>query len=164
MQSGGGETRPPVVFLPTLRHSGSNFVADLLGLPVYRLKVWTGEPGTVRTHFDGLHNLARVYAFNGPVVIPLRRPEAMTRSHMARYGHVAMLTSGLIELRRFIESREPLWLPIDAPDRDKYLARLSEGLGMELTTDWPVIDSRSPDYSGAVTPIGHEDFFSRFYG
>lgn len=88
----------------------------------------------------------------------------MARSHMARYGNVDYLTRGLAVMRDFVTQCDPLWLPIDAPNRDDYLARLSDGLDMELTTEWPVVDSRSPEYDGAVPDIGHEDFFSRIYG
>lgn len=163
MGEGAGATRSPFLLLPTIRHSGTNFAFHVLGLPWFKVWKWRGEPGVIHHHFcDSL--MDRMEALlPAPVVIPLRRPEAMAKSHMARYGHLDFLTRGMARLRVFEGKCAPYWLPIDAPDRDDYLAKLSEGLGMDLKTEWPVIDSRSPEYSGSVPDIGHEDFFSRFY-
>lgn len=83
---------------------------------------------------------------------------------MARYGNVDYLVKGLDVLQEFSMRHEILWLPIDAPDRDEWLSALSRGLEMPLSTDWGVIDSRSPPYDGYLPPIGHEGFFKQFYG
>lgn len=155
--------QPPFLLLPTLRHSGTHFVFALIGAPWFKLSKWRGERGIVHLHFDSdMDGMIRLLP--APVLIPLRRPDAMAKSHMARYGHVDFLMLGLERLLSFAAQCKPYWLPIDAPDRDKYLAKLAHGLSMDLETDWPVVDSRSPAYTGTVPDIGHKDFFSRFYG
>lgn len=40
-----------------------------------------------------------------------------------------------------IDPLQPLYLPIDRPDRQVYLDRINEVTGMSLTTDWPVVGS-----------------------
>ncbi len=56
-------------------------------------------------------------------------------------------------------------LYIDAPQgRDEWLQKLNDRLGLGLTTDWPVVDSRSPEFTCDIPDIGHKDFFGQFYG
>lgn len=154
------------ILLPTLRHSGTHFVREALKLPWHRIDHWRGEDDCiVQTHFDlPLMHLAEECARAMPVMIPLRNPESLARTHMARYGHVDHLKEGLPVMREFIRRCNPIWLPIDSPNRDAWLALASERLGMTLRDDWPVVSASGSTWSGDVPDFGHKDFFEQFYG
>lgn len=162
MADDGGALSPPFLLLPTLRHSGTNFCIQLFGRKWWRIHVWTGEEGLIQTHFD-YPVFERMLKLDYPVVIPLRHPDAMAKSHLARYGHLDFLKKGLDVMRRYIEGRSPCFLPIDSTSRDAWLQDLNSKLELRLSTNWPVVDSRSPEFTGDVPDIGHSDFFARFY-
>ena len=41
-----------------------------------------------------------------------------------------------------LDKYNPYYLPVDHKDRDLYLQRINEGLGLNLKTDWPMTNSK----------------------
>lgn len=67
------------------------------------------------------------------VVIPMRHPDAVTTSWVRRGADLDRLAALWVELRNH---ESALFIPVDHPDRDTYLAAVSESIGYKLTTDW----------------------------
>lgn len=75
-----------------------------------------------------------------PLVIPMRHPFRVEESWKRRGRSVdEMLACYRTFLAEFWLLR-PYILPIDSERRDAALSKLREGLGLELRTDWPVVN------------------------
>lgn len=41
-----------------------------------------------------------------------------------------------------LDKYDPYYLPVDRPDRDEYLQKIGDGIGLDLKTDWPMTNSK----------------------
>ena len=62
-------------------------------------------------------------------------------SWKARSKNVAHLTDDFRRLVSAVDPLDPIYLPLDVPEREDYLAALNERLGLNITTNWPVVAS-----------------------
>lgn len=133
-----------MIACPTVEHSGTHFVLNL-----FEQAGFTQAPPKVGTrivchaHFgqknwDVLDEL--IEAREPPVVIPVRPLHAIFLSWEARDKNTDLLDGRFKLLTDQIE-RDPYWLPIEAADRDAWLAEINEGLGLHIETQWPVVGS-----------------------
>lgn len=130
--------------------SGSRFAADLTGYVLY-YHVW------------GLRSIQDVVSRNGDEVIvaPVRRPEKVWRTFWQRFhkipgrtdnSHELSIPAAWRQMQTLSERHDIVWLPIDTPDRDDYLAVLSDRLGVELVTDWAPVGARPERYKQKQEP------------
>jgi hypothetical protein len=70
-------------------------------------------------------------------VSPIREPYMQWISfHSRQTDFVDYRTSWLLFNERFLMDQDLFILPVDTPDRHKYLNKLEERIGKKLTTDW----------------------------
>ena len=103
-----------------------------------------------------------------PVVVPMRHPVSIFESWIAQDKPLALLPNQFQILKTMVDPVGPIYLPLDVPDRDSWLAKLNARLGLELQTDWPVIMScgkratLTDAHREAVVEIMADGFFDRF--
>jgi len=73
----------------------------------------------------------------GILISPLRDPWLNYVSHISKNRSYQLFKEAWIRFNEVYESgREMFLLPVDHKDRDKYLSKLSDHLGVELKTNW----------------------------
>lgn len=136
-----------IVAAPTVEHSGTHFLIDLFRGFLHRHPTGNVAPGVntlVQCHFGQAKHwgaFERIMVdFEPPLVIPVRRLHAIVLSWESRQKRLTALDRELSLMTDMVE-RQPYWLPIDAPDREDWLAEINDGLGLNLHTEWPVVGS-----------------------
>jgi len=117
-------------------------------------------------HLPALRGMAAKY----PCIIPMRHPAAVALSWTARRMNIAPLCSQYRALVTALDPLKPFYLPVDVPNRQKYLDLINDGAGLNLATDWPVW--KPSGEKGKFAGRDHElmadlqnelsDFFGRF--
>ena len=150
-----------VLSLPTVKHTGSNFVLSLLGGEYLNIKRgYVGEG----VYFDHLwphkRGLWKPLLDQMPCIVPLRHPDAVAGTWAARNRDLNDLIREWRELEWLSANYAPYFLPVDTSDRDQHLQRINEGLGLSLKTDWEPVRSKgsAPVKSPVWLPL-----FDRFY-
>jgi hypothetical protein len=147
------------VVMPTVRHTGSLFMVDLLP---YERCTLRGKPGEYPLFFDHAYDLHMKHFFKWieeypTVVIPLRDPMDCARSWAKRresFKWFNQMWENLIQFDRF----NPFYIPIDKTDKQNRLDALADHLGVELATDWTPINTCS-DQAIAI-PESVKDVYS----
>lgn len=161
-----------MIFLASVEHSGTRFLLKLFKSAGF-IHRYPQEPrednAVIQDHFGHKH-WDKFLPGDHPVVIPLRRLHSIFLSWEVRQKDFAVLDAQLSMMRQV---KRPLWLPIDAEDRDVYLGNLNRKLGIHLKTDWCVISDKHTDRTpeSAIQNVNeyqnlkakHGRFFSCFY-
>ncbi len=171
-----------IVVVASVHHTGTHFLFEHLFDGWHRYNMGydcISEPhgnGIVRIHCDHQQSqyLPR-WLDSHRAVVPMRNPFAVATSWKARekdldgFGSLMeKLNSQWDCLKKMVQPYNPIYLPIDAPDRENWLAALNKELGLELQTDWPVVMScnKSAELSfndrQAVIEVMADGFFDRF--
>lgn len=141
-----------VIVVPTVHHTGTKFVYnDLLGAlselspqgPEDVMQLTRKEieerpfRQKVRIHCEEcfVGNL-RKWCKEFPSIVPLRHPRTMAKAWKFRDKSLDWLNKQWGVLQEEVDIYEPLYLPLDVPDRDLYLSRINFSLGLNLKTDW----------------------------
>lgn len=165
----------PIVVV-SVHHTGTNLVYDQI-LRAFRPRApgeayfQRGRPhGKLRIHCEGkLADTLRKF-LHFPLVVPIRHPEVVFRSWKARAKSVNALMMQYELLKGLVDPVGPFYLPIDAPDRDKYLEHLSKLTGKHIHSRWPVVSScgKTADLNAneieMVRSVMSDGFFDPFYG
>lgn len=167
-----------MVVIPTVQHTGTIWLAKhLFGGNGFEVCTFRGEARTDKVvHYGhcwpGELKYMRPLLKRYPAVVPLRHPhlvfEAWRRRHRT---HFEMLLQWSILINE-VDKYKPLYLPIDRPDRDKYLRAINRRLGVELNPDWSPqhsftgthsVDPLSVDVYDDCRAFFDQPFFRRFY-
>lgn len=133
-----------MIVVASCPHSGSHFVVDLLGYPL-RSEARGNERCQNLYHVypgESLEIIKRHVDAGDTLVSPMRHPMAVAQSWANRGKPIAEhpVHQPMIELFRNLIDIVDKWgvtyLPLDVPDRDRWLKRLGERIGAELKTDW----------------------------
>lgn len=89
------------------------------------------------------------------VIMPFRKPETVLASWLNRDKYRIHLVACYQMLLEFW-SNNYLPLPVDHPDREKYLGRISEAVGLELKTDWEPIGHSAGNNTSMPIPEAYE--------
>lgn len=146
-----------MICIPTVQHSGSLFVVDHL---------FGGRKNVVFRHF-GQPAFEQIYEhINGRnCIIPLRRLKDIAYSWSGRQKDPAHLDRDIGLMIEFAQEYNPYFLPIDHDDRDIYLSEINKAFGLNLETDWPVINKQQHRHCGDDFSIvdRHQWFFDEIY-
>jgi hypothetical protein len=168
-----------MILFPTIMHTGNHFLFNLFGTEFsFRhprkdiLDAW-GE-----IQFEHLSCFVPMLDMVGNpenvTVIPLRHPRAVAVSWEVRGMDVRQMCREYKTMIEEYDKFDPLYIPIDSPHREKYLASLNNRLGLDLETDWTPVgeEEDNSDYDYTV-PTEHEcverlcadiePFLRRFY-
>ena len=101
-------------------------------------------------------------------IVPLRHPAKVAASWKARGKDLSRLVAQWNILKNIVDEHDPMYLPIDVPDRMNWLDTISRNIDRELQTDWPVVMScnksatLSENDKAAVIEVMADGFFDRF--
>jgi len=136
----------------SVKHTGTNFLRKVL-MDAYGVKISVVHWGNQRN-------------YQGDIVSPIRNPKDVYKSWYSRgeFGPKFFEEWVLLNIA-FMEGRTRV-LPIDTDDRDEHLARMSDFLGIELSTDWepvkPGVRYEPPEID--LSYIYGMPVVKRFYG
>ena len=128
------------IVMPTVRHTGSLFMVNLLR-PYTRVSIKGSADEHDRplifdhvydSHMKRFHEWIKRYP---TVVIPLRDPTDCAHGWAKRgedFDRFFNMWENLLEFDQY----GPFYVPIDHPERDDFLGDLSKHINMELKTDW----------------------------
>ena len=124
--------------MPTIRGTGSLFLRNLL-CPPYSLCTIRGNPIKHGLIFDHLYpnhipHFKRWISLYPLIIMPVRDPVAVAgtwRKRGEKREHFLFMWQQWAQLAPIA-----LLLPIDHPDRDEYLSKISAAVGVPLKTDW----------------------------
>ena len=136
------------IVIPTVPHTGTIFVTKLFISKGYEQIALKETPTQDKTLFVGhilncglTHralNLMKKY----PAIIPLRHPYLVAESWKRRGKSVTDLVTAYKKIPRLFDPLQPYYLPLDVEDREDYLVNIEKGLNLNLSHDWPVVNSK----------------------
>lgn len=162
-------------------HSGTHFTWELLKSVGYAPRTKSSDSGERKyghIHTYGTDNaaeqLADAKARGWRVIVPLRHPMATAQTHKNRRKGILDGKNPMLRCwRSLIEEApalDPLWLPIDTPDRQRYLGKINAELGVEIVTDWKPVSHYAKEHHAltraeidAVRELLDDPFVTRFY-
>lgn len=175
-----------ILIIASVPHTGSHFLIDLIGYEVMRDKAdirheVERNQRVYRFHhvYDGesMEWLLK-YGNIAPVISPLRHPMSVAQSWKNRgkpidkhevHAPMVRLFQNLIDLSKKVNMR---FLPLDSPDRDQYLRRISDVARRNFKTQWayygpgpvnPTVPLTQSDRD-AVDNLMTDPFFRLYYG
>jgi hypothetical protein len=166
------------VVVASVHHTGTNFVFQelLKGLKqigmAYSKHYRPPDNAFTRIHCDMQQSpYLHWWVSRFPTIVPLRHPASVAVSWKAREKSMWALENQWEILREMVAPYNPIYLPIDVDDRQSWLDKLNERLGMNIQTDWPVIMSRKQTATledeelASVGRVMADGFFTQFgYG
>ena len=169
-----------MIRVPTIRHSGSHFLVDLLGADINKTIVWAQIKNANEDSVIFDHIAPTKAKFIIPLIkehltlIPLRHPYLIEKSWDDRQKDKDDLYSALETLINEIDPYRPYYLPLDAQDRESYLNAIRAVTGLTLHTKWQGKGVRHNNQAlrhTDVTPSTkmkdfvkeQQSFFDRFY-
>ena len=148
------------MILASVRSTGTRFFTEVLrnaGIPCYKKEEITAYGGVLS---DGLHTShcepTHMYhletkASRYPLFLPMRHPRKVAESWIKRGWAInSLFFAEWYNLFWLHEKYDGHWLPIDTPDRDKYLQEAGEIAGVGLKTDWKAFKTTQTDFK----PLG----------
>ena len=123
----------------------------------------------MRIHCDlPQHDSLEWWLSRYPCIVPMRHPLTVAASWKARNEDLSLLPGQWAILKTEVDPYEPMYLPIDSPDRMNWLDTICRNIDRELQTDWPVVMSCNKSATltdserAAVVEVMADGFFGRF--
>ena len=138
------------IVVPTLCRSGTKLVVKLLRdvgfdetelsdipFPISKKCAFVGHIVNGQSIGWALDGMRRY-----PAIIPLRHPYVMAEAYERRGKvPVSILIKNFRDMVRIFDPLNPYWLPVDSSRRDVYLSVIENELDLELSHDWPVVNT-----------------------
>lgn len=164
-----------MIVVSTIPHSGSRLLVDEILKTPWQALANKPKPGFnyfehIYTHNAPLHKM-RMEQYSA--IVTLRHPLLVASSWKQRGMDIGEMCVCWYILVEQLDKYEPLYLPIDAKDRDEYLNKINQKLGLDLQTDWPLVNSKF--HTDKPIDLGEDqaqvdrlisnisDFLKRFY-
>lgn len=164
-----------MIIIPTVQHTGTHRIAKLFPMGWTWAALNEEVTGNIlkvghinENSIENIKNLVKYY----PAIIPLRHPYRVEESWKRRgkcpgemERHYRLLINELAPLN-------PSFIAIDTDQRQAQLDQVNEKLGLNLETNWDVLNSKQNTYnlpikeltpSDAVKRLAEEDFFKQYY-
>lgn len=144
------------LFIASIHHTGTQFTVDLLQRAGYKYinRNWP-EPRhqqrLFRQHIEvrsmpllleTLSTLDVLCGRGARPIVPLRHPVLCAQSWARRHKSIDDMIEQWNWLLDEIDPYNPVYFPIDLPDRSLYLQSLSEYVGQDLETDWHLVGAK----------------------
>ena len=167
-----------MIVVASVHHTGTNFVWQhlLAGVPEVGMdygRYSTYQPpknGFVRIHCDrAQHEYLQWWLNRCVCIVPLRHPISVAESWKARGKDLSELAGQWQILKNEVDPHDPMYLPVDSPERMNWLDTISRHVNQELQTGWPVVMSchksaqLTDDERASVLETMADGFFNRFY-
>lgn len=135
--------------MASVHHTGTTFTMDMLeknGFKAFQRE----HPGNYkrncyyRQHIEQrcLEPLNEALARGYPVIVPLRHPKLCAQSWTKRHKPVDVMLQQWQLLLDVVAPHKPLYLPLDLLDRGEYLERIALSVGVDLWTEWGVLNAK----------------------
>ncbi len=166
-----------MVVIASVHHTGTNFVWQHLLNGMTQVGMNYDPSGRnrppknafVRIHCDfGQYQYLEWWCRQFPVIVPMRHPLTVAESWKARDKDLSPLPAQWNILKNEVHQYNPLYLPIDHPDREAWLDAIRRKLGIQIQTDWPVVMScnksaeLTDEERADVVAVMADGFFDRF--
>lgn len=146
-----------IVFVASVHHTGTQFTMDMLvrnGFKNFERQVppdnqaYRGN-SVHRQHISIEHfdKFQEVLTMKRPLIVPLRHPKLCAQSWANRRRSIDVMLQQWNWLIDIVAPYKPLYLPVDSPDKNTYLERIAERLGVPLSTEWPIVGSKPCSYA-----------------
>jgi hypothetical protein len=135
------------LLLASVYHTGTRFCRGSLFSDFnFGSQVIGSDAEATNIHIEPVHIKPLQYWLNAAdhVVVPLRHPLLVAESWKARGMELAALDEQWRTLADVVVPHDPIYLPIDHPDRDLYLKELNQRMGLDLETDWQPVGGILP--------------------
>jgi len=135
------------LLLASVYHTGTRFCREsLFGDFSFGPRTIGTNPQATYVHIEPVHIEPLQYWLKTAehTVVPLRHPLLVASSWKARGLHLTLLDEQWRTLVDVVMPRDPIYLPLDHPDRGRYLEVLNKRMGLNLKTDWQPVGSRLP--------------------
>ena len=152
-----------IIVVPSIPHTGTMFVYhEILKEIPQEIRNPKKGPGKIQIHIyqDRMDELYSLSAY--PWIVPLRHPEKVAITWKSREKDLAELREFWWRLLDLVDSFEPHYLSIDAPNRNAQLAKINESIGLNAQTDWPIVASHG--LSATLTSAERSHFVMPFVG
>lgn len=132
-----------IIVVPSVHHTGTKLVFNdiLRDLVAFNQQDKTPrDSGKLRIHIDApfLEDL-HYWCAKCSIIVPIKHPRDVAIGWKVRFKKLGELAQQWTWLKEEIAPYDPLYLPIDLPDRDEWLDKVNLKLNLKLNTDWPVI-------------------------
>ena len=134
----------PSILVLSIEHSGTRFVKNHL-----LRGHWNRYQHLVPHQREYIERMPGMYEFT---FVPLRAPMEIARSWARKGMSMKLLADRFEMLATMFDSQEPLWIPLDSPDREEYLEAARSATGLDLDPrGWPRVgqDRSVPSYDEA---------------
>jgi len=135
------------LFLASVYHTGTRFCRESLFSDFSFGPHTIGEhPQATQIHIELAHIEPLQHWLNTAehIVVPLRHPMLVAGSWKARGLDLVALDEQWRVFADVVMPSDPIYLPLDHPDRGLYLEILNQRMGLDLKTDWRPVGSRLP--------------------
>ena len=162
--------------VPTIQHTGTKLLARMFGdihWASFNENTDDRESVLYLGHLT-VNSIEAIKRLSHPIIVPLRHPYLVAESWQRRGKPLTELVDNFRLLVNEIDKLDPHYLPVDIKDRDRYLDLINRDLGLNLSTEWKVVNSVKRTYNidrkdlspneivkDLVKEI--EPFLSRFY-
>jgi len=135
------------LLLASVYHTGTRFCRESLFRDFsFGSQAIGSQAEATNIHIEPVHIKSLQHWLNTAdhVVVPLRNPLLVAASWKARGMELAALEEQWQTMVDVVMPHDPIYLPIDHPDRCLYLEALNQRIGLDLTTDWQPVGRRLP--------------------
>jgi len=134
------------LFVPSVYHTGVRFCRESLFSDFKFESQVLPNPEATSIHIEPTHIKVLQHWLNEAehIVVPLRHPSLVARSWKLRNYDMDALDEQWRMLASVVAPYDPIYMPVDHPDRSLYLDALNERMGLELQTDWQPVGYRLP--------------------
>lgn len=144
------------ILVPTIQHTGTRFTEDLFIKKGFHSKSFIEAPEGRTLHIGHISKGQREAILSLikdlVTVIPLRHPYLVSESWKRRGKDLNELVDNYKILTE-LDYYNPFYLPIDTPNKNYYLNKISDFLNINLITEWEVKNSIHSTYSLHWTDI-----------
>lgn len=162
--------------IPAIQHTGTKLLARMFG-DIH----WASFYEDTSEHSNALYlghltknSIEAIKRLNHRIIVPLRHPYLVAESWNRRNKPISELIENFRLLVNEVDKLNPLYLPIDTDNRQDCLDNINQELGLNLTTNWEVVNSKKdtynlrhkdikPDPSVKALVDEIEEFLKRFY-
>lgn len=148
----------------SVSHTGTNFTKRLFIERGFEDLALNQSPTRKNAYYcghirpDDLQPLALKLAGRMPLICPFRHPYRTEASWLkqGRGTSKDLVAAYRILFEKYIPLK-PYILAVDSPNREKQLSELSKGIGLDLKTDWEVINTKANTYATDLKDFNPSD-------
>lgn len=135
--------------IPTIQHTGTKLLYGMFpeGFTHYSFYEEPESPNALHVGHITENSVEAIKRLDCQMIIPLRHPYLVAESWRRRNKPLSELFDNFMILVDELAPLDPLYLPIDAANRQDYLNKINKRLDLRLNTNWNVVNSKKSTYN-----------------